>query len=221
MLQIKKALVEVPRTCRYFSINSVRSKTKNIWIVLHGYGQLAEYFIRHFSELDPNENHIIAPEGISRFYVNGLSGRVGASWMTKEDRENEVHDQSYLINAVLNDCNIDPRKSNCRIIVLGFSQGATTAVRWLVNNKIRPDQLILWAGSFPHDVKPEEHAEVFDDLPVHFAYGDEDPILAQVNLQEKLDEFKSMGVSMKQWAFKGKHTIDKDMLQQIVDSFDV
>ncbi len=220
MSRIKKSLVKVPRTGRYFRLNSVSSKTKNIWIVLHGYGQLAEYFIKHFTELDPEVNHIVAPEGISRFYVNGFTGRVGASWMTKEDREDEVHDQSHLLNAVLKDCKIDPNHSDHKIIVLGFSQGVTTAIRWLANNKIRPDQLILWAGSFPHDIDPKEHRAIFDDLPVHYAHGDEDPLLAQVNLQEKLDEIRAMGVNMKQWPFKGKHALDKGTLQKIVDSFD-
>jgi hypothetical protein len=37
---------------RYFSSGAVTPTTKHIWFVLHGYGQLAEYFIRKFDFRD-------------------------------------------------------------------------------------------------------------------------------------------------------------------------
>ena len=148
MPQATKSFVEVPRTGRYYRLNSVTTKTKNIWIVFHGYGQLAEYFIKHFEELDADENSIIAVEGLSRFYVDGLTGRVGASWMTKDDRESEIVDQSNYINAVLKDCDINPKDGNRNLIILGFSQGTSTAIRWMTTNNIRPKQLLMWPSDW-------------------------------------------------------------------------
>ena len=214
-----KSFVEVPRTARYFSLNSVQPTTKNIWIVFHGYGQLAEYFIKHFETLNPEENFVIAVEGLSRFYVDGLTGRVGASWMTKEDREEEIKDQSNYINAVLKDAGVDPLDDSCRFHVLGFSQGTATAVRWFVNNQIRPSQLVLWAGSFPHDVDARKHENLFHELPVHFVYGDEDQFLKSVNIDNKTAEFEKMGMRLSVWPFKGKHVMDRPTLAKIVDSF--
>ncbi|MCF8464808.1 MAG: hypothetical protein K9G41_08200 [Flavobacteriales bacterium] len=219
MTQSEKSFVEVPRTARYFSLNSVQPTTKNIWIVLHGYGQLAEYFIKHFEDLNPEENFIIAPEGLSRFYVDGLMGRVGASWMTKEDREEEIKDQSNYINAVLKDSGVDPTNTSYRFVVLGFSQGTATAVRWFAKNKIRPSQLVLWAGSFPHDIDSAELSDIFTDLPVHFVYGNEDQFLKNVNIDEKTAELEKMGMKLKPWTFEGKHVMDKPTLAKIVDSF--
>lgn len=215
-----KSFIEVPRTGRYYSLNSVQPKTKNIWIVFHGYGQLAEYFIKHFEDLDTDENFVIAVEGLSRFYVDGLTGRVGASWMTKEDREEEIKDQSNYVNAVLADAGIHPKDNSYRFMVLGFSQGTATAVRWFVNNGIRPSQLVLWAGSFPHDVDALEKRDIFDELPVHFVYGNEDQFLKDVNIDEKTSEFEKMGMKLKVWPFEGKHVMDKPTLARIVDSFD-
>jgi len=219
MTQVTKSFVEVPRTGRYFSLNSVHPTTKNIWIVFHGYGQLAEYFIKHFEELDAEENFILAPEGLSRFYVDGLVGRVGASWMTKEDREEEIKDQSTYINAVLEDAGVDPSDNAYRFIVLGFSQGTATAVRWFANNGIRPAQLVLWAGSFPHDVNAIEQSEIFHNLPVHFVYGDEDQFLKDVNIAEKTAEFENMGMKLTLWPFAGKHVMDSTVLAKIAASF--
>lgn len=219
MPHLKKSFVEVPRTARYFSLNSVQQKTKNIWIVFHGYGQLAEYFIKHFEDLDADENFVIAVEGLSRFYVDGLSGRVGASWMTKDDREEEINDQSNYVNAALKHAQIDPRDTTYRLNVLGFSQGAATAVRWLVKNEIRPAQLVLWAGSFPHDVNTVEDKNVLSKLPVHFVYGDKDPFLKKVNMDEKFAELKDKGLNLRVWPFEGKHVMDKPTLTKIVNSF--
>ena len=221
MVQLKKYNVQTPRTARFYKLNSVKPETKNIWIVFHGYGQLAEYFIKHFEKLDPKENTVIALEGLSRFYVEGLTGRVGASWMTKEDREDEIIDQTAYVNAVLDASEIDPKNAKQRIIVLGFSQGTATAVRWFVNNGIRPDQLVLWAGSFPHDVDTKKHGSIFRDLSVHFAYGHEDPFLKHINVEEKTGEFEAMGMKLNVWPFNGKHAMDKPTLQKIVDSFEV
>ncbi len=215
-----KTLIQVPRTARYYSLNSVSDKTKNIWIVFHGYGQLAEYFIKHFEGLDPEEHFIIAMEGLSRFYVEGLTGRVGASWMTKEDREEEIEDQSNYINAVLADAGIDPSDGSYRLIVLGFSQGTATAVRWLVKNGVRPAHLVLWAGSFPHDVVSSDHAAIFEGLPVHFVYGNEDPFLKNIDIEERTEAFEKMGMKLKVWPFEGKHVMDRPTLTKIVGSFD-
>lgn len=220
MTQSTKSFVEVPKTARYYKLNTVSQKTENIWIVFHGYGQLAEYFIKHFEDLDAEENFVIAVEGLSRFYVEGLTGRVGASWMTKEDREEEIKDQSNYINAVLKDSGVDPSNASYRFIVLGFSQGTATAVRWFANNGIRPSQLVLWAGSFPHDVSATQKSDIFKNLPVHFVYGDEDQFLKDVNIEEKTAEFKNMGLKLSVWPFEGKHVMDKPTLAKIVGSFE-
>jgi len=220
MPHLTKSFVEVPRTARYFSLNSVQPTTKNIWIVFHGYGQLAEYFIKHFENLDSEENFVIAPEGLSRFYVDGLAGRVGASWMTKEDREEEIKDQSNYINAVLKSAGVDPSNDLHQFNVLGFSQGTATAVRWFVNNEIRPSQLVLWAGSFPHDVDTNQHEYIFKNLPAHFVYGNKDQFLKDINMDEKTAEFEKMGINLRVWKFEGKHVMDKPTLAKIVNSFD-
>lgn len=220
MLQLSKSFVEVPRTARYYSLYKLTKKTQTVWIVFHGYGQLAQYFIQHFSELDAEAHFVIAPEGLSRFYVNGLRGRVGASWMTKDDREHEISDQSCYINTVLADAGIDLAEGAYSLVVLGFSQGTATAVRWLANNGIRPAQLVLWAGSFPHDVDALQNSDILKQLPVHFVYGNEDQFLKDVNIDEKTSELEKAGMKLKVWQFEGKHAMDKPTLAKIVGSFD-
>src|SRR4051812_7128633 len=91
--------ITTPKTARVFTHGHISEKTKLVWIVAHGYGFLAEFFIEKFEELDPEEHFVIVPEALNRFYLKDMSGRAGASWMTTEDRENEIKDYiSYLDN---------------------------------------------------------------------------------------------------------------------------
>ncbi len=70
---------------------------KIIVFALHGYGQLAEFFVRKFNVLNETDYFIVAPEGLHRFYLKGASGRVGASWMTKQERQSDINDYiNYL-----------------------------------------------------------------------------------------------------------------------------
>ncbi|MBK6951958.1 MAG: hypothetical protein IPH24_07885 [Crocinitomicaceae bacterium] len=89
----------ISNTARYFSHGNPQAK--NLVVVLHGYGQLASYFIQKFEFLDPENYYVIAPEGLHRFYLNGTSGRVGASWMTKENREDDITNYLLYLNALL------------------------------------------------------------------------------------------------------------------------
>lgn len=211
---IGKHSVTVSRTARYFTLNPITPATKRIWLVFHGYGQLGQFFIRHFSHLDPQENAIIALEGLSRFYVEGLSGRVGASWMTSEDREDEITDQGGYINAVLRDLGIDPGNEP-RLTVLGFSQGTATAIRWMVSNGIRARQLVIWAGSFPHDVTTEQVKSAFSDTRVDFCIGTQDEFITKEKVDEKMNELRQLLPQLEVHWFEGKHTLHSDTLQQV------
>jgi hypothetical protein len=81
----------VPRTARYFTLGDP-ARAKHIWFALHGYGQLAVNFIGYLATLDNGSRLIVAPEALSRFYLDQGKGPPGASWMTKEDREHEIAD---------------------------------------------------------------------------------------------------------------------------------
>ncbi|MHC2990275.1 phospholipase/carboxylesterase, partial [Pontibacter sp. HJ8] len=141
----------VPRTARYYTLGTPSAHTRQLWIVCHGYGQLARYFLRHFAVLDDGATMVVAPEGLSRFYLDGFSGRVGATWMTKEDRLSEIDDQATYLNLLLQEL-LSQIPADVRVTVLGFSQGGATVSRWLASGNVPVHRLILWAASFPEDI---------------------------------------------------------------------
>jgi hypothetical protein len=64
----------------------------DVWIVCHGYGQLAADFLAAFQVIAAADRLLVAPEALNRFYPgvttgpHGPDSPVAATWMTREDR---------------------------------------------------------------------------------------------------------------------------------------
>src|SRR5712691_3738407 len=89
--------IGVTRTARYFTLGGSPREVAEVWFVCHGYGQLAGRFLRHFEPLAGGTRLLVAPEALSRFYVEDTTvpareRKVGATWMTREDRLSEIDD---------------------------------------------------------------------------------------------------------------------------------
>lgn len=187
--------------------------------MLHGYGQLAEYFIRHFAALhatDPAGTVIVAPEGLSRFYLNGTGGRVGASWMTRADRLCEIEDQTAYLTQLLDQLLVSCL-ADTRVTVLAFSQGTATASRWLARyaGRWRPHQLILWAGDFPADIDAAAARQLVVDLPITLVSGDQDEYVSATRLHSQADLLRQHGAHATTLHFVGGHTLNPSLIQQL------
>jgi predicted esterase len=209
----------VPRTARYEQLGKPSAATRQLWLVAHGYGQLVEYFSRHFRSLheaDPAGTVIVAPEALSRFYLAGTSGRVGASWMTTADRLTEIADQAAYLDALLTHllaaCPLD-----VRVMVLGFSQGTATVSRWLAarTDGWRPHQLILWAGDFPADIEAAAAQRLLQGLPVVLVSGAQDEYVSPEKLSAQAETLRRHGAQVTTHSFEGKHTLYVPLLQRL------
>ena len=206
--------LSIPKTCRYCSFGNT-TNPQTIWFTLHGYGQLAKYFIKNFESLNPEENLVIAPEGFHRFYLDGMKGRVGASWMTSEDRLTDISDYVNYLD-LLHDTVVQKlKKDNHRLIVLGFSQGVATASRWMALGNTKPDAAVFWAGSFPPDLKPAESKRWFSDIPTWCVIGDSDKYISDENIESAKKHFDSLGISPKWLRYKGGHKIPEDAFEEL------
>src|SRR4029077_15895909 len=92
------------RTARYYTLGQAGPSTREVWFVCHGYGQLAGRFLEKLRVLDDGGGRrlLVAPEGLSRFYLSESHAerRVGACWMTREDRLAEIDDYVQYLDAV-------------------------------------------------------------------------------------------------------------------------
>ena len=191
---------------RYHLSENYSSKRK-LLIALHGYGQLAHYFAKKFDQL-PEEYALLVPEGMHRFYLDGTSGRVGASWMTKEGRELDIEDNLNYLNQLLS--HIMEHHVFDEICLLGFSQGGATAARWYDQGPIRFQQFILWASVFPPDVQKPHYTSG----NLQFVLGTEDPYYTTENQEKECAYFSEIGFKVHRFA--GKHDIDSATLLSIL-----
>ncbi|NBO61275.1 MAG: alpha/beta fold hydrolase [Flavobacteriia bacterium] len=182
---------------------------EHLLIALHGYGQLAKFFLRKFQGLQ-SKGRVVAPEGPHRFYLQGSSGRVGASWMTKEARELDIQDNLVGLNALLSE--LQKSYSPKKITLLGFSQGAATAARWYQQNPSAFNELILWAAVFPPDI---DAGSFPTEKPLHFVLGTQDEYYQGEAAQQLLRHYQSMGFKVHTYA--GKHDIDGEVLKRLLD----
>ena len=209
--------ITVAKTARYF-LNGIPSSTiREVWFVVHGYGQLARYFIRHFEHFNPETTLVIAPEALSRFYLEGNipDSRIGATWMTKEDRENEIKDYVAYFDLLLEET-MKTLGNDVKVNILGFSQGCSTLCRWVAYGKVKPNRMVLWAGTFPPDVDLATHCDKFQGYPVDVVYGTQDEYLTWINADEITQWMKKAGIEFKVTTFDGKHEIVRDVLNKVV-----
>ena len=144
--------IKIDKTARYSLIGEPNNKIKSILFVLHGYGQLAKDFIQFFKIIQNEKLLIVAPEAMNKFYLKGFTGKVGSTWMTKEDRNNEVKDYVNMLNKIYQSVISKIGNQNVKLNILGFSQGSHTTVRWINISKVKVSNIIMWSGSLPVDV---------------------------------------------------------------------
>jgi predicted esterase len=217
---------EVPivtrRSARFYVLGGDAGATPTeLWLVLHGYGQLAGRFIRHFGAIATPHRMVVAPEALNRFYVELPGGtrthaeaRVGATWMTREDRDREIDDQQSYLDAVL--AAASPSGAPARLVVLGFSQGVATAVRWTVRSAHAVDRVIAWAGSLPAELDAGAAAKLAGRLTV--VAGRTDALVTAERIDAERTRLLALGVDAPLVWHDGGHTMDGGTLSALAMS---
>lgn len=208
--------LQVYRTAHLHQLGTLSAQTRHVWLVCHGYGQLAKYFLRHFEPLVDDVTAVLAPEALSKFYLNGFNGRVGATWMTKEERLSEITDYVNYLNQVHQ--LIFSEAPQAQLHVLGFSQGAATVCRWLDQLPMPAAELVLWAGIFPPDLELTTASPAFSQTKFTYVYGLQDEFVAEAQVAQQLQRVTDIGLLPRVLTFEGKHEINRHVLLQLKSS---
>lgn len=187
-----------------------------IWVVFHGYGQLAEYFIRKFNPYFSSNRLILAPEGTNYGYLQNFQGRVGANWMTKHERETAIANNHRFLDTLLASI-LENYQKPPQINVLGFSQGAATATRWASRWTEKVEHLILWAGGFAHDMQFEEAKEKFSDTKFTIVLGNQDSLIQSESVEKQKELMNMLGKTPKIIRFEGGHELNQAVLREVFD----
>lgn len=217
--------LSVRRTASYYTLGEPAPTVRSVWYVLHGYRQLAHRFIERFRGMETAERLIVAPEALNRFYlgdgdgtkVHGPDAPVGATWMTRHDREAEIEDYVAYLDAL--DESLDLATS-VRRVVLGFSQGSQTAARWALLGSSRVDRLVLWGGLLPPDLDPVAHLRRLRTVRPTIVHGAQDRSLPAERIQAERKRLAELGVDVVFVSHAGGHVIAQHALEELARSID-
>jgi predicted esterase len=217
---MKKQELHFNYKARYYTLGEMNPSIRKIWFVLHGYGQLAKYFIKKFKSLSDAGILVIAPEGLSKFYLEDVTrraqsgnNRVGATWMTRENRMTDIENYLCYLNTLYK--KEVPPDFDGEVTLLGFSQGAATVTRWAIDGKNPFHQLILWAGVLPADMNFEKAHEVLKDKKICEVFGKTDPYLTEERLHEVTSLNTRLGITPTRITFDGGHEINEEALSSL------
>jgi predicted esterase len=223
----------VQRTARYYRLGgalaaghardhgSAPPGVRTIWFVLHGYGQLAGEFIRYFADLAGRETLVVAPEALNRFYLPvpdktpARDRPVGATWMTREDREAEIADYVELLDALYDDVAADAARGGVPVNVLGFSQGAATATRWAAHGRSPIARLVLWGGLVPPDTDLTRGHGAIRGVPLTIVAGRRDQYVDEAALAAEEARLTSAGIRYDLIQFDGGHVITRAVFPRL------
>ena len=209
---MQEHVFQTTRTARYFTLGSATGATE-LWFVCHGYGQLAARFLERFRPLEREGRYIVAPEGLSRFYLteSATERRVGASWMTREDRLHEIDDYVRYLDALYAQLAV----RGVRVTALGFSQGTATICRWLALGTARIDRLIVWGGEVPPDLDLSKAVARLSKTRLTFVYGTRDEYFTPKIVSATESRLRSHGLQYELISFDGGHEIHEPTLKSL------
>jgi predicted esterase len=218
MREISHQTIEVSRTARYYLMGGGANRVEELWFVLHGFGQLAREFVQFFGDVADGHRLVVAPEALNRYYTVGSTAvpaaerAVGATWMTREDRQNEIKD--YIGYLDLLHARIAAKHAGARTVVVGFSQGGATASRWAMLGRARIDRLILWGATVPPDAVLE--AKSFRGAALSLVVGSGDQYITPGVLAAERSRLAAAGIKPGIVEYEGGHSIKRAVLKMLV-----
>ncbi len=215
--------IAVRRTARLALLGPEGPAVRELWYVMHGYGQLATPFIENFRAVDDGTRLIVAPEALSRFYEGDVQARlhkdanVGASWMTRDERLSEIEDYLDYFDTVHRSIlgRLGAAGQNRPITVLGFSQGAAAAARWVASGRVNAARLVVWGSSLPPELDLADANAALRRAETIVVIGTTDVFATPKVAEKELARLRAANFPFRLVSFDGGHRMDDDTLRML------
>ena len=194
---------------------------KELWYVLHGYAMRAVPFLESCGAVHDSSRLIVAPEALSRFYEGNLSAPahrtapVGASWMTRDEREHEIADYLHYLDDLHTMVTSRLDGSTPVITVLGFSQGGATAARWVASGRVHAQRLVLWGSGLAPELDISTPGLPIRAAETVFVVGSTDVFITPKIVQREFDRLRAAAFPFHFVSFDGGHRLDDATLRAL------
>ncbi len=209
-------IVDYQAAAPFEMLGQLTHDTTDIWLLFHGFGQLATRFIRKFQFLDDGNQVVIAPQGPDRFYFDQFR-KIGASWTTRDHRDLHLANQQRYLDAVWTQVTTGIDLSNVRIHTLGFSQGVSVQTRWVSSRKIDASTMIYWAGGYPEELIPSDWQYATSQPSVMSIVGDKDEYLTDDRMTQERSKVLASHPQTEFRMFAGKHVMPEKEIREVVE----
>ena len=201
-------------TNSYSTLNNLTKATKNVWFACHGMGYLSRYFLKYFKDLNSAENYIIAPQAQSKYYIPPTFKHVGASWLTKENTLRETDNVMRYYDAVFEAENIP---ADINLIVFGYSQGVSVAMRYVAKRQLQCSQMILHSGGIPKELVADDFNFLKNNCKITLIYGTQDEYLNDERMQQETNRVHELfGNEVTIVPFEGKHMVNVELIHSLI-----
>ena len=184
---------------RFLVEPAVSAGPRPLLVGFHGYAEAADTGLARLRSIPGADDwNLVAIQALNRFY-RGRSSDVVASWMTRQDRELTIADNTAYVEAVVD---LVAREWPCdgRIVFAGFSQGVAMAFRAAAAGHGR--RVIAVGG----DVPPELDAPALARIPaVLLARGSRDAWYSEQMFDADEQRLRAAGVRVEAIALDAEH----------------
>ncbi|PTM02289.1 MAG: esterase, partial [Bacteroidetes bacterium] len=150
----------------------------------------------------------------SKYYIPPAYKHVGASWLTKENTLSETENVMRYFDAVLEAEDIPIDKN---LIILGYSQGVSVAMRYIAKRQLHCEQLVLMSGGIPKELVADEFKFLEGKAKITMIYGTQDEYLNEERMQNETNRVKELfGNDIAIIPFDGKHIVNVELINDLV-----
>jgi predicted esterase len=194
---------------RYVVAQAADDDTAPLLVGFHGYGQSAVEHLETLRGIPGVDRWRLASiQALHRFYQT-RTGRVVASWMTSQDREQAIRDNVAYVRDVVTAL-LATAAPGTPLVYAGFSQGVAMAYRAALAAGHPCDGLIVLGG----DVPPESQDVPADCWPpILLGRGRMDEWYTEPQLHSDLAFLQSRPIRLETVVFDGGHEWHADFYQ--------
>ena len=135
--------------------------------------------------------------------------------MTSEERDSDIGDYINALDLLV-DVILEKFSHTPNIKVLGFSQGAATATRWVCRGRTKVDKLVLWAGSFPPDIDYSGDFEKLKKMDLAVVLGEKDEFFKDSYILDLEKLFGENGVGYQIYKYDGNHDMHMETFKKFI-----
>lgn len=172
----------------------------------HGYGQTAEDHLEILQRIPGADNWICcAVQALHPFYPRPK--KIGASWMTSQDRELRIEENTRYVDRVVSLIR-DEYPASRVLVYHGFSQGSPMACRAAISGEYFPSGVMLHGGDIPPEL------DGLDRMGrVLIARGRSDRIYRRDRWDSDLARLEGSSLTVVRCEFDGGHEVTEAWLQ--------